>query len=90
MELKFRELSAEHRRRIEEADAETLLRWSERILTANLPDWGRLTAVRVPCASLPISNARNKLRRYGASEEIHGRDTAWIAFESYRKPGIFP
>ncbi len=38
MELKFRELSAEHRQRIEEADAETLLHWSERILNADTPD----------------------------------------------------
>ena len=38
MEMKFCELSAEHRRRIEKADAETLLRWSERILTADRPE----------------------------------------------------
>ncbi len=38
MELKFRQISVEHRQRIEEADAETLLRWSERILTANSPE----------------------------------------------------
>jgi hypothetical protein len=34
MRLKFGELPEETRRRIESADADTLLTWSERILTA--------------------------------------------------------
>ena len=35
---KFGPLTAEHRRRLEQADAETLLRWSERLLTAHRPE----------------------------------------------------
>ena len=35
---KFGPLTAEHRRRLEQADAETLLRWSERLLTAQRPE----------------------------------------------------
>jgi predicted transposase YdaD len=38
MTRKFGALTAEQRRRIEQADGETLLRWSERLLFANSPD----------------------------------------------------
>ena len=38
LERKFGPVSANLRQRIQEADAETLLDWSERILTADTPD----------------------------------------------------
>ena len=38
MELKFGPLSYEYRQRIKGADAQTLLRWSERVLTAETPE----------------------------------------------------
>jgi hypothetical protein len=38
LERKFGPTSAKLRQRIQEADAETLLNWSERILTAETPE----------------------------------------------------
>jgi predicted transposase YdaD len=38
IELKFGAISEQDRRRIESADAETLLKWSERVLTAESLD----------------------------------------------------
>jgi hypothetical protein len=38
MEQKFGPVASRHRERIEQADAETLLTWLDRILTAERPD----------------------------------------------------
>jgi hypothetical protein len=38
LERKFGPLSEQHRDRLEQADADTLLEWSDRILTANSID----------------------------------------------------
>ena len=38
LELKFGKLSAEERKRVQSADSETLLKWGERILTADAID----------------------------------------------------